>query len=53
MNKKKKINVVVIMPVVIVLIVLGLVLGGVLIVGATKAKPPTATAEAVSTSVHG
>lgn len=53
MNKKKKINVVVIMPVVIVLIVLGLVLGGVLITGAVKAKPPTATAEAVSTPVHG
>ncbi|MDB5492073.1 MAG: hypothetical protein JWO78_1922 [Micavibrio sp.] len=53
MDKTKKIRVVVIMPVVIVLIVLGLVLGGVLIMGAVKAKPPTATAAAVSSPVHG
>lgn len=44
MNKQKKLRVVVLMPVVIVVIVLGLVLGGVIITGSLKAKPPSALA---------
>lgn len=50
-NKKKKFQIVIMLPVIAVLVILGL-MSFVLISGSAKEKPPTAFAEAVSAGNH-